>query len=258
MWIEHHGDVDITNLKTGDRCIVSFEKAGFFDDKANTRVKGYITNKDGKKFVKLSGTWDDHLNALWLEDTLDYKKGQKLQLWKTFGENYGEQAYKFTKYAMTFNYMSETMGKTILSTDSRRRLDRYYLQNGDVEKATQWKRVAEFQQREDEKGRKSKCEAEEKNFTKEQKEEMGKKKDKNPYYKNYWDPVWFDLAADHLGQPFFAFNNKFYDLKDDEMFVHDQIKQTACDFESYERTFGHLLDTTGKSSGKIVVEKRDK
>jgi len=45
-------------------------------------------------------------------------------------------------------------------------------------------------------------------------------------------------------------------LKDDEMFVHDQVKATACDFEAYERVFGHLLDTTGKSSGKIVVEKR--
>lgn len=49
MWIEHHGDVDITNLKTGDRAVVTFEKAGFFDDKANTRVKGYITNQGGKK-----------------------------------------------------------------------------------------------------------------------------------------------------------------------------------------------------------------
>lgn len=49
MWIEHHGDVDITNLNTGERCVVTFEKAGFFDDKANTTVKGYITNKEGKK-----------------------------------------------------------------------------------------------------------------------------------------------------------------------------------------------------------------
>jgi len=256
MWIEHHGDVDITNLKTGDRCIVTFEKAGFFDDKANTRVKGYITNKEGKKIIKLSGTWDDHLNALWLEDTEDYPKGHKLQVWKTFGENYGEQAYKFTKYAMTFNYMSEQMAKHYLPTDSRRRLDRFYLQNGDVEKATQWKRVAEFQQREDEKIRKHKFEQLEKAMDKEQRVADEKKKEKNPYAKNYWDPVWFDLTQDHIGQPFFSFNNKFNQLKDDDMFVSEQVKQTACDFEAYERTFGHLLDTTGKSSGKIVVEKR--
>jgi hypothetical protein len=56
MWIEHHGDVDITNLNTGERCVVTFEKAGFFDDKANTTVKGYITNKEGKKmYVILIG-----------------------------------------------------------------------------------------------------------------------------------------------------------------------------------------------------------
>jgi len=170
MWIEHHGDVDITNLKTGDRCVVTFEKAGFFDDKANTRVKGFITNKEGKKMIKLSGTWDDHLNALWLEDTEDYPKGHKLQVWKTFGENYGENSYRMTKYAMTFNYMSSTMSKFVLPTDSRRRLDRYYLQMADVEKATQWKRVAEFQQREDEKNRKKKFEELEKSWDKEKKD----------------------------------------------------------------------------------------
>jgi len=204
----------------------------------------------------LSGTWDDHLNALWLEDTEDYPKGHKLQVWKSFGENYGENSYKFTKYAMTFNYMSEAMKKYVLSTDSRRRLDRYYLQNGDVEKATQWKRVAEFQQREDEKARKSKIEHEEKSWDKEKKHTEEKKKDKNPYYKNYWDPVWFDLSTDHTGQPFFMFNNKFYDLDDKEMCVPEQVQGTACDFANYEKNFGHLLDTTGNSSGKIVVNKR--
>jgi hypothetical protein len=53
--------------------------------------------------IKLSGTWDDHLNALWLEDTEDYPKGHKLQLWKMFNDNYAENAYKFTRYSMTFN-----------------------------------------------------------------------------------------------------------------------------------------------------------
>jgi hypothetical protein len=65
--------------------------------------------------------------------------------------------------------MSENMKKFVLSTDSRRRLDRFHLQNGDVEKATQWKRVAEFQQREDEKIRKGKFEGAEKAMSKEEK-----------------------------------------------------------------------------------------
>jgi len=127
---------------------------------------------------------------------------------------------------------------------------------GDVEKATQWKRVAEFQQREDEKIRKSKAETKEKEMNKDQKDADEKKKSKNPYAKNYWDPVWFDLTVDHSNQPFFSFNNKFFALPDTEIFVHEQVKETACDFGAYEGVFGHLLDTTGKSSGKIVVEKR--
>jgi hypothetical protein len=55
--------------------------------------------------IKLAGKWDDHLNALWLEDTEDYPKNHKLQLWKMFNENYSENAYRMTKYAMTFNCM---------------------------------------------------------------------------------------------------------------------------------------------------------
>lgn len=76
--------------------------------------------------------------------------------------------YPFNALYLLFVDMSDAMAKTVLSTDSRRRLDRYYLQMGDVEKATQWKRVAEFQQREEEKARKQKAEAAEKEMTKEQ------------------------------------------------------------------------------------------
>jgi len=250
MWIEHHGDLDITNLSTGHRAVVIFEKATFFENQANTRVKGYVFDKDGKKLVKLSGKWDSHLNALWMEDTVDYNKGHKAQVWKRFDENYSENSYRMTKYGMTFNYMSESMKKFVLPTDSRRRLDRYHLQMGDIEKATQWKRVAEFQQREDEKNRKLKNEKD--------KEKSKTTDNKNPYAKNYWDPIWFDLSVDHIGQPFFAWNNKFSEVEKDSenMFVHNQIQGTACDFANYENIFAHLLDTTGKESGRIVVDKK--
>jgi len=121
---------------------------------------------------------------------------------------------------------------------------------GDIEKATQWKRVAEFQQREDEKNRKLKNEKD--------KEKSKTTDNKNPYAKNYWDPIWFDLSVDHIGQPFFAWNNKFSEVEKDSenMFVHNQIQGTACDFANYENIFAHLLDTTGKESGRIVVDKK--
>lgn len=49
MWLEHYGDIDITNLTTGERCVVEFPKAGFFADKPETKISGHIFDKDGKK-----------------------------------------------------------------------------------------------------------------------------------------------------------------------------------------------------------------
>jgi uncharacterized membrane-anchored protein len=55
MWLEHHGDLAIKNLKTNDSCTVVFKKCGFFED-VRYDVEGYVKDASGKQmFVDYVG-----------------------------------------------------------------------------------------------------------------------------------------------------------------------------------------------------------
>jgi len=247
MWLEHYGEIDITNLTTGERCVVEFPKAGFFADKPETKISGYIFDKDGKKVVKLQGRWDDHLIGQWLVDTEDkgFEKGAKIQLWKASPTDFTGRPYKLTNFAMTFNYFPDEMKRAILTTDSRRRPDRQWLEKGDCHNSTQWKRVAEYRQRVDENNRK---------------EAATKKGDKSLEQittKDYWSPNWFVQENDHRNKPFWTFTKKYWDhykeaCETGKPFVPETVKGTSADFAAYEELWADLVGKEAKPGDKAI------
>lgn len=78
------------------------------------------------------------------------------------------------------------MKKVVLTTDSRRRPDRQWLEKGDCDNSTQWKRVAEYRQRIDENDRKEnakKAKGDKKVETKEKKNKIIRKEKKKEWKK---------------------------------------------------------------------------
>jgi len=250
MWLEHYGEIDITNLTTGERCVVEFPKAGFFADGPDVKISGYIFDKEGNKVVKLQGRWDEHLIGQWLVDTEDegFKKGAKIQLWKIVPTDFTGRPYRLTNYAMTFNYFPDELKKIILTSDSRRRPDRLWLEQGDCDNATQWKRVAEYRQRMDENDRKA--------AYKKSKGE-GKTDKDEVQTKDYWTPNWFKLENDHRGKPIWTFNGKYWEIAKKvaatgEPYIPDNVKDTSCDFAAYHKNFFHLVGVAAKPGDKAV------
>ncbi len=149
--------------------------------------------------VRMKGAWDTFLNATFLEDSADAKKGETISTWKREKLNFTGKQFQMTPFAWSLNgsisfffflvhllAFPKDLQQFALPSDSRRRPDRAALALGDVEVATAWKRVAESQQRI------------------EQKVRRGESKD------DTWAPVWFKLEKDHEGLPFYQYTQKYW------------------------------------------------
>jgi len=240
MWMEYFGELIIDNLTTGDMCSLKFSKTGWLASSPNYEVNGFIKDKAGKKLVKLKGAWDTYLNAMFLEEVGDCKKGQTISTWKREKLDFTGKQFQMTPFAWTFNNFTDELQKFVLPSDSRRRPDRTALMQGDVDVATAWKRVAESQQRIEQKARR------------------GEKKE------DPWQPVWFKLEKDHENLPFYNFTNTYWEKRDEQeanketgaFVMPDQIKDTAADFMNYKKNFNTQLQSVlGKNSKGIAVER---
>jgi hypothetical protein len=152
MRIEHYGELHIRNLNGSDYALINFSKSRYFQG-TQYQVEGFIYGQDKNKIVKLSGRWDCYLTATWLVDTDSVKAGEEKLLWKYDPEPIVVENYQFRPYTASLNEFDSEADIMLPPTDSRRRLDRYYLDIGDYEAASYWKRSMEDRQRLDKKFR---------------------------------------------------------------------------------------------------------
>jgi len=283
MSIEHYGDLTVTNLVNNEVCTVRFEKSGFFGG-INYDFKGHVKNAQGKEAIRMRGKWNSDATAEWLIEG-EYKKAQSVELWKAEHNDFKGHPYRFTKFALALNSFPPELKKVLLPSDARRRLDRFYLERGYSEYATDWKKVGEFRQREDHKARGQlnpsntttsvPSKAESKNISgskkdsskKEKKEkkdgeEKKEKKDKKRYDEG-WAPIWFVQGKDHLGNPMWKFSNTYWPIREEkenaikdgkdpgELYTPPPIKNTAADFAAYHELWEGLL-------GKQTEDSHDK
>jgi len=218
MWIEHFGVLDIKSLDGSLSCTVNFKKSGLFQG-VQYKVEGFIEDKNGKKLVKIEGRWDESIEAKWLVDTVSNKKGTVKKLWEIEKHDSKDQ---MSPYSRSLNDFDRSMEEVLLLSDSRRRLDRRFLEFGDTDTATAWKKIMEERQRTDRKGR-----------------------------KDYWQPVWFkrdETFEGPDGKGFWVYCSNFWEQREEKL---DALRQgqdvqsqpsilagLACDFTSYHSVSG--------------------
>eukprot|EP00062_Callorhinchus_milii_P010334 gi/632955083/ref/XP_007893294.1/ PREDICTED: oxysterol-binding protein-related protein 1 isoform X2 [Callorhinchus milii] len=186
LWIEQYGNVEITNHKTGEKCILNFKPCGLFGKELH-KVEGYIQDKSKKKICAIYGKWTE---CLWAVDpnTFDaYKKNDKKNteekkpnkttaasekekesddvpmpdssesvqvipgshlLWRIEPRpSNSVQMYNFTNFAMSLNEFDKAMESVIPPTDCRLRPDIKAMENGDIDLASEEKKRLEEKQR---------------------------------------------------------------------------------------------------------------
>jgi hypothetical protein len=214
--IEHYGELNIRNLNGSAQALIVFTKSGYFQG-TQYQVEGFIYDENKNKIVKLSGRWDSHLTATWLVNTGNVKAGTEKVLWKFDPEPVVVEAHQFRPFTASLNEFDGISQVVLLPTDSRRRLDRYFLEIGDMDSASMYKRMIEEQQRADKRLRTEK-----------------------------WTPLWFKPSEEDSENSLWIYCGNYWEQKDEKLALlregketegllnPPQIKGLACDFLSYK------------------------
>ncbi|KAK7889578.1 hypothetical protein WMY93_025138 [Mugilogobius chulae] len=190
LWIEQYGNVEITNHRTGERCILNFKPCGLFGKELH-KVEGYILDKSKKKLCSLYGKWTECMYVIEPAAFEAHKKNDKKtpeeKKAKSGGEEQEEvpspaadtvqmipgsqllwriaprpansaQMYSFTSFAMQLNELHKDMEGVIPQTDCRLRPDIRAMENGDIDLASEEKKRLEEKQRA---GRKNRAKSDE-------------------------------------------------------------------------------------------------
>ncbi|XP_053873400.1 oxysterol-binding protein-related protein 1 isoform X3 [Malaclemys terrapin pileata] len=182
LWIEQYGNVEITNHKTGEKCVLNFKPCGLFGKELH-KVEGYIQDKSKKKVCALYGKWTECLYSVDPATFEAYKKNDKknteekknskqvgnseepdemplpdsesvhvipgsILLWRIAPRPPNSvQMYNFTSFAMALNELDKEMESVVPKTDCRLRPDIRAMENGEIDIASEEKKRLEEKQR---------------------------------------------------------------------------------------------------------------
>ena len=132
MYIEHVGEMKVTNFKTGEVAVIDFKAEGWYG-KNKHYLEGYsynsqeLANESNKKpSHRIWGTWSGTIQ--WqpmLPDgkDVDHRVSEEI-LWTAnpFPENF-ELQYFFTNFSLQLNNCPEELKEKLAPTDSRLRPD---------------------------------------------------------------------------------------------------------------------------------------
>ncbi|CAB3359183.1 Hypothetical predicted protein [Cloeon dipterum] len=131
LWVDQHGDMDIVNHKTGDKCHLKYIPYSYFTRDVQRKVKGCVMDKNG------SVKWVVQENPVF--KTGPYKVAWKRRALASDAEKY----YNFTELACQLNEPEEG----VAPTDSRLRPDQRMMEDGQWDEANSVKLRLEEKQR---------------------------------------------------------------------------------------------------------------
>jgi hypothetical protein len=156
LYLDHHGEVQVTNTTTGDYAILNLSKRRMFGAGAY-RVDGLVFTNKGVSKMRVHGTWSDALYADKVREgtvmaSLDAEPSPtatSVLLWKRNElPDWSADQYNMTTFAMGLNELAAPLAPILLPTDTRYRPDSRALENNDAKGAADNKARLEQKQRE--------------------------------------------------------------------------------------------------------------
>ncbi|XP_046363584.1 oxysterol-binding protein 1-like isoform X2 [Haliotis rufescens] len=162
LWVDSHGEMDITNHQNGDKCHLKYSAYSYFSRDIPRKVSGVVTDASGKPKWVMTGTWDVQMEGAKVLHVEESNKGKPVfetgphkVMWKVNKPIVGcERIYHFTQLAIEMNEPEED----VAPTDSRNRPDQRHMENGKWDEANRVKILLEEKQRASRKKRDSEAE----------------------------------------------------------------------------------------------------
>ncbi|CAG7636499.1 unnamed protein product [Allacma fusca] len=155
LWVDQHGEMDIMNHQTGDKCHLKYIPYSYFNRDVQRKVTGCVMDKHEKVRWILNGTWDAKMETCEVLNQKDTDKSGKpvLELGssKTLWERKlpppdSERYYNFTELACQLNE-KPLPDEIVAPTDSRLRPDQRLMEDGLWDEANTEKLRLEEKQR---------------------------------------------------------------------------------------------------------------
>ncbi|XP_076363799.1 oxysterol-binding protein 1-like isoform X2 [Tachypleus tridentatus] len=203
LWVDHHGEMDIVNHTTGDKCHLKFIPYSYFSRETPRKVTGVVTDKEGIAKWVLQGTWDHKIEGARVIGSQGSVRGKPLLetstpkvLWKrSMPQREYEKMYNFTELACQLNEPEEG----VAPTDSRLRPDQRLMEEGFWDEANQIKVLLEEKQRATRRKR-------------EQEAELSAAEGR-PY--PGYEPIWFKKETDPVtGNPVHIYQGNYWECKE--------------------------------------------
>ncbi|XP_071535193.1 oxysterol-binding protein 1 isoform X4 [Panulirus ornatus] len=202
LWLDNHGEMEIVNHKTGDKCCLKFIPYSYFSRETPKKVTGYVVDCEGTFKWFITGMWDEKIEACRVTSQSIragkpvYETGPPRVLWKRNSVNPdAEKYYNFTELACQLNEPEES----VCPTDSRNRPDQRLMEDGRWEEANSEKLRLEEKQRATRRRREAEAE---------------KAAAEGREYPAY-SPTWFRKETDDAtGALIFRYTHEYWDCKE--------------------------------------------
>lgn len=142
-YLEHVGEMNVTNLTTKETLVVQFKEGSMFGGVANrNHIEGTVYDANNSKVGSMKGRWDEGVSRV-------MPNGKPELLWQAakLPPN-AQDYYGFTYFAISLNEITDDIRNILPPTDSRLRPDQRALEEGDADSAEKKKHVLETSQRE--------------------------------------------------------------------------------------------------------------
>jgi len=151
LWVDQHGDMEIVNHKTGDKCNLKYVPYSYFSRDVLRKVTGCVTDPTGQVRWVLMGTWDSKMECCKVLTSNTSVKGKPVietgpprLLWKANSvPEDGERFYNFSQLAMELNEQEDG----VAPTDCRLRPDQRLMEEALWDQANDEKVRLEEKQR---------------------------------------------------------------------------------------------------------------
>ncbi|ELT99009.1 hypothetical protein CAPTEDRAFT_179200 [Capitella teleta] len=203
LWVDNHGEMDITNHHNGDNCHLKYSAYSYFARETPRKVTGVITDASGQARWVLQGTWDERVEAAKVIKTVESGKGKivyetaeaKVMWQRRYPSKELEKCYFFTELAVQLNEIEEG----VAPTDSRNRPDQRMMEEGRWDEANEKKVLLEEKQR---------------TVRREREREASDAAANEAEYQGY-EPKWFRKDIDPVtGNPAYVYTGEYWDCKE--------------------------------------------
>ncbi|ORX87354.1 hypothetical protein K493DRAFT_359914 [Basidiobolus meristosporus CBS 931.73] len=205
IYLDHYGDMVITNHRTGETCTLTFKQRGWLSSDINV-IEGVVKDKSGNSVWELYGKWSERLVARKVSGDKNSKPLKEAEvdnepatstkaahishdkpilLWRR-DKPKGPTPFNFTQFAMTLNDTPDSLVPYLPPTDSRLRPDQKAMERGQFDLANNEKFRLEEKQRAKRRAREA-----------------------DPNYR--WHPRWFTRETDpDTNETVWRFNHEYW------------------------------------------------